>query len=153
MLITFTQAQFWPNISSLRIPFWLVPCGQIGKEFLRCWSQPNRKWRSASMQERALCLLCRGRKRSPWRIHASCWQLVLVLGWSTTPVAMVRWRNSPRQSLHTTSIWEGWTYWTRWLTMWQEKGPSTNFGNVFFFFIIDRMVFCSYIVYEQNSSA
>ena len=32
MLITFTQAQFWPNISSPRIPFWLVPCGQTGKE-------------------------------------------------------------------------------------------------------------------------
>lgn len=28
-----------------------------------------------------------------------------------------------------------------------------KFWKCFFFFIIDRMVFCSYIVYEQNSSA
>ena len=41
-------------------------------------------------------------------------------------------RNFPRWFLHTTSIWEEWTYWIKWLTMWQGKGHSTNFGrNVF----------------------
>ena len=134
MLITFTQAQFWLKIFSLRTLFWPAAWGQKGKGFFWCSSQPNLNWVSSFTQQRTLCSLFRGRRRSSRGAHAWCSRLALVLGWSSTPVATARPRSSPRQSLHTTSTWEEWTCWTRWLTIWQEKGHSTYVGRSVFFF-------------------